>query len=269
MMCTCEQCGRIFKNKSGLGSHIWRVHGPGKDSDIYKGRTAWNKGLTKETSDSVRCSAEKLRKPKTLLELELDDDGKLKQRWRNKCVNAKQEGLKCLLTFDEYCQLVKKANLKSSQLGFKGQKYVLARYNDEGDYTFDNCRFITQLENFQERHDLSPEGRESLRLVAARMDEYNRIHTTTPEQRAERSRRISEGIRNSESYRRRIAESARKEAERRASMDPTKMGDKNPQYGKFWITDGKENKLWHDRFGPIPENYYRGRVCSKLSKQPK
>lgn len=47
--------------------------------------------------------------------------------------------------------LVREANLKSSDLGFSGNGYVLARFNDEGDYVYGNCRFITQKENSEER----------------------------------------------------------------------------------------------------------------------
>ena len=118
----------------------------------HKSHVAWNKGLTKETSESVKRGSELLKRKKSDLELELDDDGKLIQRWRNKCVNAKKEGIECKLTFDEYCTLVKEAGLVSSQLGFTGEKYVLGRYNDEGDYTLENCRFITQKENSDEKN---------------------------------------------------------------------------------------------------------------------
>lgn len=118
----------------------------------HKSHVAWNKGLTKETSESVKRGSELLKRKKSPLELEIDDDGKLIQKWRNKCVNAKKEGLECKLTFDEYCTLVKDAGLVSSQLGFTGENYVLGRYNDEGDYTFENCRFITQKENTNEKN---------------------------------------------------------------------------------------------------------------------
>ena len=87
----------------------------------------------------------------TTLERIVDDDGKLKQRYKNKCINAKKEGLICELAFEEYCMLVYEAGLKSSDLGFTGNNYVLARYKDNGNYTFQNCRFITQKENCQEK----------------------------------------------------------------------------------------------------------------------
>ena len=154
---TCEICGKQF-SKMGIGTHKWRTHGDGKNFDpnerIKKGLISpWNKGLTKETSDKVREQAESLRVIHSSLEKELDDDGKLYRRYINKCINAKSEGLICELTFDEYCLLVKNAGLKSSNLGFTGDKYVLARYNDSGNYTYGNCRFITQKENMKERND--------------------------------------------------------------------------------------------------------------------
>lgn len=149
-MVRCKICGKEFTEK-GIGSHMWRIHGNGKNFSPTKGRPAWNKGLTKETSESVRRQATTITRIRTALEIELDDDGKLRQRWYNKQMNARKEGLECFLTFDEYCQLVKDAGLVSSNLGFSGDKYVLARFNDQGDYTLDNCRFILQAENAKER----------------------------------------------------------------------------------------------------------------------
>ena len=48
----------------------------------------------------------------------IDDDKKLKIKYYNKCNNAKKEGLKCELTFEEFFELLLEAGLKSSQLGF-------------------------------------------------------------------------------------------------------------------------------------------------------
>ena len=152
----CDICGKEFSIK-GIGTHKWRVHGEGKNFNpnigYIKGtRTAWNKGLTKETNSSVASYSRKLKREKFELELDLDDDGKLKRKWINKCVNAKKEGLECELTYEEFCLLVSQANLVSSQLGFTGEGYVLARYNDSGNYTLENCRFITQKENSDEKN---------------------------------------------------------------------------------------------------------------------
>lgn len=101
----------------------------------------------------------------------LNDDGKLYQHYQNKIVNAKKNGIQCLLSYDEYCILVKNANLKSSQLGYNGQNYVLARYNDSGNYTFDNCRFITQYENIKERK-LSEKSIETSKQNIKKAHEY-------------------------------------------------------------------------------------------------
>jgi hypothetical protein len=48
--------------------------------------------------------------------------------------------------------LVADAGLKSSQLGYTGEGYVLGRYNDSGNYEIGNCRFITQKENSDEKN---------------------------------------------------------------------------------------------------------------------
>lgn len=154
--CECPHCGRRFSEK-GIGTHIWRTHGSGKDFDPNRGyrdgtRVPWNKGLTKETNSSVAAYAKKLSRIKSELELRLDDDGKLKDKWKNKRVNAAKEGIEFTLSYEDYLNLVADANLKSSQLGFTGAGYVLARYNDEGGYTKGNCRFITQKENSDEKN---------------------------------------------------------------------------------------------------------------------
>lgn len=115
------------------------------------GRPSWNKGLTKETSNSVAKYAKSLTKVRPKWQLAVDDDGKIQQRYCNKRVNAAKEGIDFELSFEEYCTLVKEAGLKSSQLGFTGDNYVLARYNDTGPYKYGNCRFITQKENYDEK----------------------------------------------------------------------------------------------------------------------
>ena len=118
-------------------------------------KTPWNKGL---------------RKPRPDWQVRIDDDGKLYQRYLNKRTNARAEGLECELTFQEYCYLVENAGLKSSQLGFTGEGYVLARYNDSGNYKVDNCRFIKHLDNVKERV-LTEKSRANSRKNAIRMNQ--------------------------------------------------------------------------------------------------
>lgn len=58
----CSFCEKMF-SKKGIGTHIWRKHGNGinheTNSNIgYKnGRVVWNKGLTKESSESIKNSS--------------------------------------------------------------------------------------------------------------------------------------------------------------------------------------------------------------------
>ena len=60
----CPYCEKEF-TKNGIGTHIWRMHGEGKNFNPNKGykdgsRTTWNKGLTKETNDIINKSSIKL-----------------------------------------------------------------------------------------------------------------------------------------------------------------------------------------------------------------
>lgn len=159
----CRYCNKLCKNKNSLVQHEIRckenpdrisvgvVPVPGFN-DV--GRRAWNKGLTKESDSRVDkiSSSQKAKIPHSELSYSLDDDGELYNKYRQKRSNAlytQKKGFN--LTFEEYCQLVKEAGLVSSQLGYKGEGYVLARFNDEGSYEYGNCRFITQIENLAER----------------------------------------------------------------------------------------------------------------------
>lgn len=150
----CEICGKRFSSK-GIGTHVWRKHGDGVGFDPnigYKfGRIAWNRGLTKENNTSVAKMANSLKRSMSSSEQAVNDDGKLKQRYINKRVNAKKENIEFHLSYEQYIQLVIDAGLKSSQLGFTGEGYVLGRYNDAGAYEYGNCRFITQKENSHEK----------------------------------------------------------------------------------------------------------------------
>lgn len=64
----CPTCGKSF-SKKGIGSHIWRMHGAGTDFNSNRGyqdgtRQAWNKGLTKDTNESVKKYANSLMRKK-------------------------------------------------------------------------------------------------------------------------------------------------------------------------------------------------------------
>lgn len=178
-MYECQFCGKVCKNQNSLRNHERMC--PSNPDDTYRtrftnrGKPGWNKGLTKETNASVARYAKSLIKDKPYWQLKVDDDGKLYQRYLNKKTNAKAEGLDCELTFEEYCYLVESANLVSSQLGFTGEGYVLARYHDVGNYSINNCRFIKQLDNAREKV-VTEKARQSSRRNAIRMNQI--IHSS-------------------------------------------------------------------------------------------
>lgn len=177
---------------------------------------------------------------KPIISFEVDDDGKLYSKWLNKRNNAKKEGIECELTYEEFCLLVKAAGIVSSELGFSAEgKYVFARYNDSGNYTYNNCRVITQLENAQERKPTS------------KVREEFQYKVSKEELRA----RIIHGQQNSEKFQTYL------DSRRKSSIKV--IDTKNSQYGTYWITNGVENRKWKDSKGIVPDGFYKGRVVSK------
>lgn len=184
----------------------------------------------------------------------LDDDGKLKQKFSNKKFNAKKEGLKCLLSFEEFCELLIQANLVSSDIGFTSpRKIVLARYNDEGDYVLGNCRFITHHENMLEQKQ-SEKTLEANRKKAKFLQQYNAEHYE------EYHRKHVEGIHKSEHYKRRHAIAEEKRLIREASLDSRYCGVHNSMHGKHWATNGLDNILVMGIKEQLPEGYRLGRI---------
>lgn len=199
-------------------------------------RIPWNKGIKKIRPDWQQV---------------VDDDGKLYQRYLNKKINASKEGVQCLLTFEEFCSLVKQAGLTSSKLGFSGgQKYVLARFNDEGDYTFSNCRFVTQQQNATERK-VSDKSREASKRNAAMMNASKPVDIGD---------RVKRGMDNSPYYIKIRKEAEERKAQKDAMKNPSYKGERNSQFGTYWITNGSKNMKWSDTKGPVPDGFYRGRT---------
>lgn len=187
----------------------------------------------------------------------LDDDGKLKQRWHNKRVNAKKEGIPFELSYSDFCELVERAGLKSSNLGFTGDGYVLARRWDCGPYSFENCRFITQKRNALEKRVSRKSKNASSVNSRVGLAALRSIDTAELARRRRIGRESSEKVKAlKESYR-------KQEAERRSSLNPSYTEERNSQYGSFWITDGSVNKKWSVSKGDIPEGFRRGRAIGR------
>lgn len=161
----------------------------------------------------------------------VDDDGKLQRRYRNKRNNAKRENIDFTLTFEEYSSLVEAAGLKSSDLGFSGKNYVLARFNDSGSYRVGNCRFITHMENMKEQkaYQLRQINKKPVADVQIPMKERQRI--------GNEKKKLKESLHH-----------------------PSYAKERNSQFGSYWITNGTDNKKWKDDKGEIPSGFYKGRV---------
>ena len=183
---------------------------------------------------------------------DIDDDGKLRRKYNNKKVNSKKENIEFNLTFDEFVSLVKAAHLKSSQLGYTGEKYVLARYGDKGGYTINNCRFITQKENAAEKIVTDDARNASKRNIKKAFE--------TIEKDPLKCEKISNGIRKSASYKIRAQQAKIKKDLYDANKDKRYSGIHNSQYGTFWITNGIINKKWKMTKGKIPKGFYKGRI---------
>lgn len=181
----------------------------------------------------------------------LDDDGKLYRKYYNKKVNALKENIGFYLTFDEYKQLMIKGGFKSSDLGFTGNNIVLARYGDNGDYTIDNCRFVTQLENVQEKKITEKSRIASINNIT-KLNKSRKGKKMSPEQLKK--------YHESDYYKRRQEQKRIHEKEKNEKKNPSYTKEHNSQYNTFWITNGVDNKKWKEEFGELPENYYKGRT---------
>lgn len=255
---TCSICNKEF-SKKGIGSHIWRMHGDGVSFRPTKGKT-FTHVLTAEGKRAIEEAKRRRYEAKGDLHIELDDDGRLFQKYCAKKYNAKLAGVECHLTYQDYCQLVKDAGLKSSQLGYSGQGYVLARYNDEGNYSVNNCRFITQKANCKERK-CSVGYSENLKKAVAKSLEFRKAD---PE---EFSNCIKRGIANSPKIQLKRQYAAKRQAEAELHKDIRYTKEKNSQYGTFWITNDVYNGKWSCDLGDIPKGYRRGRVMGLPTKK--
>lgn len=186
---------------------------------------------------------------------ELNDDGKLHQRFMNKRVNASKEGIEFQLTFDEFATLLREASIVSSACGTKG--YHLARNGDTGPYAVGNCSFKHYLDNLNEKV-ISDKSREAGSKNIRKAQDM--VRALSLEERLAYVDKIKAGIAASPSYARRKEQAALRQAARDAAAHKSYTGARSSQYGTFWITDGDTNKKWHENKGDIPPLFYLGRI---------
>lgn len=155
----CKYCNKYYEDSNKLLQHEIRCPSNSERIPVDKylaiGRKnrnkdipVWNKGLTAETDERIARSVAtfknnyRTKHPELYTELaielstKLDDDGKLYEKYSNRksSTNTRHFIPDFLLTFEEFCKLMDEAGIKSSDLGYTGNCYDLARYNDTGDY---------------------------------------------------------------------------------------------------------------------------------------
>ncbi len=181
----------------------------------------------------------------------LDDDGKLFTKISNKKSNARKEGLSFQLSFSYICYLLKEAGISSSKWNIK--EYHLSRYNDLGNYTEGNCRFIPGIKNYQERVVSDSSRRASSENI--KKENLSKGH----------SNRVRDGIKSSLKWKlyqkRRYEESIYRKSNK--ISHPSYSGNKNSQFGSFWITNGTKNMKWREENGDIPVGFIKGRSPSR------
>lgn len=73
-------------------------------------------------------------------------------KWIRLRHSSKLRGAECHLTFAQYVKLAVKAGVTDPDMIGKGtNKYQMGRKEDQGNYVWGNCRFITQAQNLRER----------------------------------------------------------------------------------------------------------------------
>jgi len=177
----------------------------------------------------------------------IDDDRKLKQKFKNKKVNASKENIRFELSFDDIIKLLEDAGIKSSHWSNDG--YHLARYNDTGDYIYGNCRFISMEENIAER-------KTSEMMIKASVEN---IKKATPESKKLgllRSKKWSDYVD------RRKENASLNEAKKENLKHPSYKGTKNSQYGSSWYTNGVDN-IKIKECDEIPDGYFKGRTLNR------
>lgn len=199
----------------------------------------------------------------------LNDDNKLQKKYSNRKAHAKEQNIPFDLTYEQYCSLVQEANIVSSQLGRTGKGYDLARYGDQGGYTYGNCRFITHAENMREQKTSEAQrqaSRQNLQNYHASGNTYN--HWI--QQRIHEAHNSGPWFSPMELFQYNIwrhVQSQMRQAHYRLfgnhPENPNAIPIGNPnnsQYGTHWITDGFQNaKIQHGQ--PLPPGWKFGRVC--------
>lgn len=134
----CPHCNKDY-SRNGISTHIWRSHGQGKDHNPNEKRkkdsyVAWNKGLTKETNDSVRKGGETYS--------QRIKDGEIEASWKGK--KHKKETI----------QSISSSMIKAHEDG-RAWNIGMSRWNNEPSYP--EQFFMKVIENEFEDKNYKPE----------------------------------------------------------------------------------------------------------------
>lgn len=254
----CKYCNKLCRSKLSVLQHEMKCpHNPDR---LVRFKDC-SKFLSEEDKEIIRNSKELSEwmdyrqsiqvHVRDLLEYELDNDNNLYEHYITKKASAQGNHVECLLSYHDYCVLVQEARIKSSDIGYKGNCYDLARYNDEGPYAIGNCRFITHSENLKERK-LSDGLLKALEKARCASLAYRKEN---PEAHM---KALKVGISNSSYFQERTRIGKAKEELRQANAKKD-----HSTYGKKSITNGVINKYWDPKSGPIPEGFYLGRTIKQ------
>lgn len=99
----------------------------------------------------------------------------LRGKIRRKIRSAGDKGLLFYLSFDDVLRLLKKAGIRPADWRYDG--YHLSRFEDKGNYSVGNCRFITAKENRAEQK-ISDNNREASRknVILCQMGRDRQTH---------------------------------------------------------------------------------------------
>ena len=86
----CPYCGKEY-SRNGISTHIWRNHKEGISHSPNKGKETWNKGLTKESNNSIKKGAETFKRNFKNGKFNIHNKGKKLSKEHRKAVS---EGMK-------------------------------------------------------------------------------------------------------------------------------------------------------------------------------
>ncbi|MCK9569136.1 hypothetical protein M0R72_09355 [Candidatus Pacearchaeota archaeon] len=174
----------------------------------------------------------------------------VRRKYSHKKSNAKKEGIEFKLSLAEYVFLIKKARITHLDVGPRG--YHLARHGDAGNYEIGNCEFVWYLTNLKDRQ------------VSDRWREASRRNMALVNSSSAASAKRLDSLRKSPKlalYYSRLRQNSVVNRMRASKLGhPSYSGNRNSQFGSFWITNGIQSRKGKISLGNPPIGFRKGRV---------